>query len=151
MTRLIPRMPSLPSRWGWLDEDFDKLFEDFWRPVPAFEASRGDLVPSVDVSEDDNQYLVRAELPGVKRDDINVTVENGVLTITAETKSEEEKKEGERYIRQERRYGKYMRSLRLGADIDERKVKANYKDGVLELVLPKTEAVKPKRVTVEVS
>ena len=95
-------------------------------------------------------YTIHAELPGVRKADVNVTFENGVLTLSAETKSETEEKEGERVIRQERRYGKYMRSLRLGADIDESKVMANYKDGVLEIVLPKAEAVKPKRINVDV-
>jgi len=93
---------------------------------------------------------VHADLPGVNKDDINVTVENGVLTITAETTSEKEEKEGERVIRQERRYGKYVRSLRLGSEVDAGNVKANYKDGVLELVLPKAEAAKPKKISVDV-
>jgi len=72
----------------------------------------------------------------VKKDDISVTLENGVLTISAEMKSEQDEKEGERVVRQERRYGKYVRSLRLGTQIDERK-SAQYKDGVLQLTLPK--------------
>jgi len=114
------------------------------------ETTSRDLIPAIDVNEDENQYTVRAELPGVKKDDIDVTVENGVLTIKAETRSETEEKKGERIIRQERRYGKYLRSLRLGNDIDEQKVKANYTDGVLELKLPKAEAVKPKRISVGV-
>lgn len=155
MNGLVRRTPTAPSRWGWLDEDFDQLFEGFFRPLRPFEErARWDLVPAVDVSEDDEQFTVRAELPGVKKEDISVTLENGVLTIGGETRAESETKEGkegERYIRQERRYGKYLRSLRLGAHIDEHKIKATYKDGVLELVLPKAEAVKPKRIAVEVA
>ena len=92
-----------------------------------------------------------ADVPGAKKEDIDVTLENGILTITAETKSEKEEKEGERVLRQERRYGKYVRSLRLGTQIDEKGVKANYKDGVLELTLPKAEEVKPKKITVDVA
>lgn len=151
MASLIPRIPTTPSR-GWLDDDFDQFVERFFRPMRSVEERMSwDLVPAVDVSEADDHYLVRAELPGVKKDDIDVTLEGGVLTITAETKSEQEQKNGERFIRQERRYGKYMRSLRLGSGIDEHKVKANYKDGVLELVLPKSESVKPRRIAVDVA
>ena len=86
----------------------------------------------------------------MKKEDIEVSVENGVLTISAETKSETEEKEGERVIRQERRYGRYLRSLRLDKTVDDKKVKAVYKDGVLELTLPKAEEVKPKKITVNV-
>ena len=106
--------------------------------------------PAADISETDTEYLVKAELPGVKKEDIDVSVENGVLTITAESKSETEEKEGERIIRQERRYGRYLRSLRLGKAVDEKQVKASYKDGVLELILPKAEDVKPKKISVNV-
>ncbi|MFQ5755949.1 MAG: Hsp20/alpha crystallin family protein [Acidiferrobacterales bacterium] len=150
MTTLVPSTKSR-NRLGWFDEDFDDIFEGFFRPMRVFEEppQRG-LVPPVDVSENDNEYMVRAELPGVKKEDINVTLEDGVLTISGETKSETEEKKGGRVIRQERRYGKYMRSLRLGTQVDEHKTKAKYKDGVLELVLPKAESVKPKRIAVDV-
>jgi HSP20 family protein len=151
MATLIPKTPVRAGS-GWLDEDFNHLFEGFFRPMRAPDegGTTRDLIPAIDVSEDDNQYNVRAELPGVNKDDIRVTLENGVLTISAETKSETEEKKGERVIRQERRYGKYLRSLRLGTQIDEKHVKAAYKDGILELVVPKTEAVKPKRITVDI-
>jgi HSP20 family protein len=102
------------------------------------------------VVERANEFVVRAELPGVKKDEIEVSLENGVLTIGAETKSETEEKEGDRVIRQERCYGKYLRSLRIGKDIDEKHVKAVYKDGVLELTLPKAETAKPKKINVGV-
>ena len=148
MTSLVPRIASRNvSRW--LDDDFGDFFEGFFRPARSIEPTRN-VVPAVDVSEDDNGYVVRAELPGVKKEDIDVTLEDGVLTISAETKSESEEKEGERVIRRERRYGKYARSLRLGTQVEEGKVKANYKDGILELALPKSEAVKPKRIAVDV-
>ena len=148
--RLITRTPrSRP--FGWLDNDLDNMFEGFLSPERVFDESGGhDLVPVVDVSENENEFVVRAEVPGVRKEDVNVTVENGVLTISAESKSETEEKEGERVIRQERRYGKYMRSLRLGVDIDESKVKAVHKDGVLQVTLPKAEAVKPKRISVDI-
>lgn len=134
------------------DEDFNNLFEGFFRPMRWADeetASQG-LAPALDVIERNGDFVVKAELPGVKKEDIDVAVENGVLTIAAESKSEHEEKEGDRVIRQERRYGRYVRSLRLGKAVDEKQVQASYKDGVLELVLPKAEEVKPKKITVNV-
>jgi HSP20 family protein len=149
MNHLIRNPRSvIANRWN---DDINSLFENFLQPMrwAEEEASQG-LVPRLDVVERDNEFVVKAEMPGMKKDDIEVSLENGVLTITAETKSETEEKEGDRVIRQERRYGKYLRSLRLGKEIDEKKVKASYKDGILELVLPKAEEVKPKKIAVNV-
>ena len=137
------------TRWGLWDNDFEHMFENFLRPRWIEEAA-GDLAFPLDVAERDDAFLIAAELPGIKKDDISVTLENGVLTISAEMKTEREDKEGERVVRQERRYGKYVRSLRLGTQIDEKKISAHYKDGVLELTLPKAEEVKPKKITVDV-
>ena len=132
--------------------DFDSLFEGFLRPARWMEESASEgLIPALDVIERDNEFIVRAEMPGIKKDEIEVSLENGVLTLGAQTTSVTEEKDGERVIRQERRYGKYVRSLRIGKDIDEKKVKAAYKDGVLELTLPKAETVKPKKINVDVS
>jgi HSP20 family protein len=138
-----------PGRNGWnqVNDDFDNLFEGFFRPLRRTEAPQG-LVPALDVVERENEYVVRAEMPGVKKDDIDITLADGVLTISGETKDEREEKEGDRVLRQERRFGKYTRSLRLGTDIDEKNVKANYRDGVLELTLAKAEEVKPKKIMV---
>ena len=131
--------------------DFDNLFEGFLRPARwAEETASEGMIPALDVVERDNEFIVKAEMPGVKKDQIEVSLENGVLTIGAETQSETEQKEGDRVIRQERCYGKYVRSLRIGKDIDEKKVRASYKDGVLELTLPKAETAKPKKISVGV-
>jgi len=134
------------------NDDIDTMFEGFFRPLRWVdeEVAGEGLAPRLDVVERSNEFVVKAELPGVKKEDIDVAVENGVLTINAETRSETEEKEGDRVIRQERRYGKYVRSLRLGKAVDEKKVKATYKDGILELVLPKAEEVKPKKISVDV-
>jgi HSP20 family protein len=131
--------------------DFDNLFEGFLRPARWTEetASEG-LIPALDVVERENEFIVKAEMPGVKKDEIEVSLENGVLTIGAETQSETVEKDGDRVIRQERRYGKYVRSLRIGKEIDEKKIKASYRDGVLELTLPKAETAKPKKISVGV-
>ena len=152
MNRLMRREDRSPlTRWGLWDNDFDRMFQGFLSPMRWVEEARGeDLFPAMDVKERDGEYVVVADIPGAKKEDIDVTLENGILTISAEAKSETEEKEGERVLRRERRYGKYVRSLRLGTQIDESKIKANYKDGVLELVLPKAEEVKPKKITVDV-
>lgn len=152
MNRLMRREDRTPARWGLWDNDFDQMFQNFFTPLRWVEEARGEgLFPAMDVKERGEEYVIVADVPGVKKEDIDVTLENGILTITAEAKSEEEEKEGERVLRKERRYGKYVRSLRLGTQIDERKVKANYKDGVLELILPKAEEVKPKKISVDVA
>lgn len=144
-----PARERLTQRFG---DDFDNLFEGFFRPMRwAEETVNEGLVPRMDVVESDDEFVVHAELPGVKKEDIHITLEDGVLTLDAESKSETEEKEGNRVVRQERRYGKYVRTMRLGKEIDERNVKANYKDGILELMLPKAEEVKPKKINVDVS
>lgn len=147
MNNLI-RATRSPVARRWND-DFDNMLEGFFRPMRWVqeEASQG-LIPRLDVVERDQEFLVKAELPGIKKEDIDISLENGVLTITAESKSETEEKEGDRVIRQERRYGKYVRSLRLGKEVDEKQVKASYKDGILELTLPKAEEVKPKKINI---
>jgi HSP20 family protein len=149
----IVRQPNREASWGIFNDNLDNVFEGFFRPFNAQtrEGNNGSLVPVIDLHENDNSYTVKAEIPGVKKEDIDVTVQDGVLTINAESRYEHEDKKDGRVIRQERRYGKYVRSIRLGKDIDEEKVKANYKDGVLELKLPKVEEVKPKKISVNVS
>lgn len=149
--RDIAKTPKRELGRSIYDEDFGSLFEGFFRPVNnGLEAFDKDLRPATDIVERDNDYLVKTDLPGVKKEDIQVTVDNGILTISAETKEEKEEKNGENVIRKERCYGKYTRSMSLNHQVNENKVSANYHDGVLELVLPKLEAVKPKKVAINV-
>ena len=148
MNRSITRYPSR-SLWG--PTGFDRVFDGLFAPLRDVEETvQNNLYPAVDISETENEYLVRAELPGIKKEDVKVTLENGILTLSAETRSESEQRDGERIIRQERQYGKYVRSLRLGKGINDHKVSANYKDGVLEIVVPKAEEVKPKVIDVNI-
>jgi HSP20 family protein len=91
----------------------------------------------MDVKEDDNAYLVHAEIPGVKKEDIKVDVDGNMVSISAEVKQEKEEKKGERVIRSERYHGSVARSFRLAHDVDDSKAQAKYTDGVLELTLPK--------------
>ena len=109
-----------------------------------------DWMPTVDISETESEYLIKAELPEVRKEDVKVTVENGVLTLQGERRQEKEEK-GRRFHRVERSYGSFVRSFTLPESVDEGGVKAEYKDGVLALHLPKSEKVKPKAIDVKVA
>jgi HSP20 family protein len=127
-------------------EPFDDLFRGFFRPVRM-----GQELPQfkMDVKENDNAYTVHADLPGVKKEDIHITIDGNTVTVSAETRSESEQKEGEKVLKRERTYGKVMRSFSLASDVDEATASAKYNDGVLELVLPKKTASASKRLTVQ--
>lgn len=107
-------------------------------------------MPLVDIAEDNNEYVISAELPEVKKEDVKVTVENGVLTITGERKFEHEEND-KRYHRVERSYGSFARSFTLPADGDAQKVNAEFKEGMLKVRMAKSEAAKPKQIEVKVS
>ena len=109
-----------------------------------------DWMPTVDISETEGEYLIKAELPEVRKEDVKVIVENGVLTLQGERRQEKEEK-GKRFHRVERSYGSFVRSFTLPESVDENSVKAEYKDGVLNLHLPKSEKVKPKAIDVKVA
>jgi HSP20 family protein len=106
--------------------------------------------PLVDITEDDKEYLIKVELPEIKREDVKVTVENGTLTISGERKFEKEEKD-KKYHRVERAYGSFVRSFALPEGTDGSKVSADYKDGVLKVHLPKSEQVRPKSIEVKVN
>src|SRR6266404_8353625 len=106
--------------------------------------------PLVDITEDDKEYLIKAELPEVKKDEVKVVVENGVLTISGERQFEKEQK-NKKYDRVERAYGSFVRSFTLPDGADADKVNAEFKDGVLKVHLPKSEQVKPKQIEVKVA
>lgn len=150
MQKLIRREDRPFGRFGLWNGDFDRLFEGFLAPTRVVEEA-GDLVPAMDVAETEHAYVIKAEMPGVSKDNISITLENGVLSIAGESREETEEKDNGRVIRQERRYGKYVRSLRLGTEVNEKDIKAAYKDGILEITVPKAEAVKPKKIAVEVN
>ena len=106
-------------------------------------------LPLVDITEDDREYLIKAELPEVRKEDVKVTVENGVLTLSGERKFEKEEKD-KRYHRIERAYGSFTRSFSVPEDADDTKVAAEFKDGVLTVRLVKSEKARPKAVEVKV-
>ena len=135
-----------------LEEISNRLQRLYSRPTPP-NGKEGmivaDWAPSVDVSEMDGEYQIKAEIPDVKKEDVKVTLEDGVLTIQGERKFEKEEK-GKKYHRVERSYGSFVRSFTLPDLVDEAKVKAEFKDGVLNLKLPKSEKVKPKAIEITV-
>jgi HSP20 family protein len=104
---------------------------------------------AIDVVEEKEQYVLKADLPGINKEDIKVSVENGILTIEGERKTETEQKDKQVH-RVERSYGRFVRSLNVGTNIDTSKIQASYKDGVLQLNVPKSEAVKPKSIDIKV-
>jgi len=106
--------------------------------------------PLVDITEDDKEYLIKAELPEVKKEDVKVAVENGVLTLSGERKSEKEE-QNRKYHRIERAYGSFERSFSVPDDAEADKVNAEFEDGVLRVHLPKSENAKPKQIEVKVA
>ena len=106
--------------------------------------------PLVDISEDDKEYVIKAEIPEMKKEDIKLNVHDDVLMITGERKYEKEEKD-KKYHRVERAYGSFMRSFTLPEDADGSKVNAEYKDGVLKVHLPKSEKAKPKAIEVKIA
>lgn len=137
------------ARFNPFDETIDDLFRGFFvRPV-SYENHPGAAQFRVDVSENDNAYTLRAEIPGVKKNDINVSIDGDTVAISAEVKSEKDVKDGERVLRSERYYGKVYRAFTLGQAVDESAASAKYADGVLELTLPKKAAVQAKRISIQ--
>lgn len=109
-----------------------------------------DWAPAIDVQETDKEYLLKADLPEVKKEDVKVDIKEGVLTVEGERKQEKEEK-GKKFHRIERSYGKFVRRLALPVDVDETKVGAEFKDGVLNVHLPKSASAKPHTIDVKVA
>jgi HSP20 family protein len=129
---------------------FDDLFKGlFVRPMRFELDMPADMSIKVDVAKGDGAYTVKAEMPGVKKEDINVAVDGNHVTISGEVKKEKEEKKGEEVIRSERYYGKVSRSFMLPHEIDESKVDAKYGEGVLNLMLPMKEKSATRRITVK--
>lgn len=154
LTRWEPAMRWNPFREL---EEMERRLSSFFGHAPI--AGSGDKKeaiavaewsPLVDISEDDKEYVIKAEIPEMKKEDIKLNVQNDVLTITGERKYEKEEK-NKKYHRVERAYGSFMRSFTLPEDADGTKVAADYKDGLLKVHLPKSEKAKPKAIEVKVA
>jgi HSP20 family protein len=146
MSEIIRWEPFRPLSLG---EAIDRFFEEgFLRPWFSW-GWEPTTTLALDMYETDEAFVVKAAAPGMKPEDIEVHISNNVLTIRGEIK-EEEKVEGARYHRMERRYGRFERSVALPARVETDKVQATLKDGILTIQIPKAEEVKPKKVTVKV-
>ena len=130
------------------DAGFDQLFRGFLRPVRG-EKTAAPAPVRIDVAETDNAYTVRAEIPGVSKEDIHVAIEGNQVTISAEVKRNGEVKDGERVLRSERYYGSVYRSFTLPTELNEESSEAKYEDGVLALTLAKKPAIAGRKLTVQ--
>ena len=132
-------------------DEVNRLFDNFFTGLPERRRGllEGEWAPSIDVAETDNEVVVTAELPGVKQDDVDITITDDVLTLKGEKKEEKEVKE-KNYHRIERSYGSFQRSVSLPAGVQADKAKATYKDGVLHITVPTAEEAKPKQIKINV-
>ncbi len=139
-------MSNLVTYDPFAETGFDELFRGFFRPVRAERAS---VAIKMDVTEMDNAYVVKAEIPGVAKEDIQVSIDGNQVTIGAEVKREYEAKDGERVLRSERQYGSLYRGFTLPSELDESASNAKYANGVLELTLAKKPAATGRKLTVQ--
>lgn len=129
---------------------FDRVFENFWNDsdfVADAESGRRTWLPAVDIVETEDAFVATADLPGLKKGDIDVSIEDSVLTVSGERKFENAEEKGT-YRRVERSYGTFRRSFTLPRSVDAGKVEAKFKDGVLSLTLPKSEVAKGRKIAV---
>lgn len=135
------------DRFAALRDEMDRLFDSSFSPAVRAPGSFSRWTPALDVYQDKDQFTVVAELPGLKKEDIELSLHNDVLTISGERKQE---KQGEEGYRNERFFGRFQRSVTLPTSVAGDKVKATYQDGILKVVLPKAEEAKPKQIEVSV-
>jgi len=134
-----------------LQDEMNKIFDEFFGRVPSgVEMDEGVWSPSVDISENNNVITINAEIPGMSKEDIELNIQDNTMTLKGEKKQEKEEKDAD-YHRVERSYGAFVRSFALPTAVQADKVKASYKNGVLRIILPKSEEVKPKEIPIEVN
>ena len=134
------------TRFGLFDQPFDNLVRRFFRSIPVRDETA--MTISVDVNESEKAYTVKAEIPGVTKDDISVAIDGNQVSISAEVKKEKEEKEGEKVLHSERYYGSVYRSFTLPMDVDQSKSEAKYANCVLELTLPKKAGAAAKQLEI---
>ncbi len=141
---------SLIPRGSFFDSD--RFMDDFWAPLRREgEATAAFFAPRVDIKDKDDRFEITAELPGVAKEDIHLTLADGVLTLEAEARQEDKEEKDGKVIRQERRYGKLMRSFNLGSEVHEADISADFKDGVLTLRAPKRAEPAPTTRRISIS
>lgn len=134
-----------------IQDEMNRLFDTSLHRVSGDTFDRA-FNPAIDVLEENDNLVVRAELPGLTKDEVHVTLQHNLLTIRGEKKQETEKKDEERnYYYRERVRGAFHRTIQLPVDVDAKKIDARFKDGVLEVILPKAEEAKPRQIEVKVS
>ncbi len=134
-----------------MQRDFDRLFSSFFAPARTEagpEAETAMWMPRVDLEETPDAYLIHMDLPGLSKKDLNISYHEGVLTVSGERKMET-KEEKSNYVHVERQFGRFYRSFTLPKAVDESKIEAEYKDGVLQIRVPKMEAVRPRQIEVK--
>lgn len=150
MTHIVRRNPfgELTTLQDRLNQLLNQPFSSMWRggAEPALTASS--FVPAVDIYEDNQNIVLTAEVPGVEEKDLDISLENGVLTLSGERKMEHEEKQ-DQFHRIERSYGRFTRSFTLPPSVDEEHVKAEFNNGVLKITLSKREEAKPKQIKIE--
>ena len=134
-----------------IQEEMNRLFDDFFSsdPLVRTEWAEGMWSPNVDVSETKDNVIMKAEMPGMSKDDVKIFIHDNILTLKGDKKQEKEEKDGD-YHRIERSYGSFCRSFTLPTSVKADEVKASYKGGVLNITLPKTEEAKPKEIPVSI-
>ncbi len=150
MTRFVPLRPHL-SDVAVLQNRLNSIFSDFARPEPSeTNLAAGNFVPAVDVYEDEQKLLLKLEVPGIPLEDLDIRMENQILTVKGERKFQAEEKE-ENFHRIERRFGTFVRSFTLPQTVDTNSVAARSENGVLSIQFSKKEAAKPRQVKIEVA
>jgi len=140
---LIPGRHLAPPR-----DLFDRFFDDWDWGVPSSFSKENELVPAFDISENEKEYVVTAELPGIDVKNVEITISDGILSIKGDKKHEKEDK-GEDYHRIERRFGSFHRSFRIPGRVESDKIDANYKDGILKVLLPKAEGNETRKIDIK--
>ena len=142
--------PWKPFEFDRLKKEMDRVWDSFFEGRPGRRnREEGEWLPSLDVAETKGDLVVRAELPGMDPKDIDISLSEGVLTIRGEKKQEKEEKE-EGYHLIERSYGSFTRSIRLPKEVQSEKIEASFKNGILKVVLPKSEEAKKKEIKIKV-
>jgi len=136
------------TRYNPFDDFFQDFGKGFWVKPLAFPSETTGLSMKIDVKEDEKTFTVKADIPGVKKEDIQIDIDDDTVSLRAEAKQEKEEKKGEKVVYSERSYGMVSRSFTLPAAVDEKGAKAEYKDGVLNLMLPKKSNGAAKRIAV---
>lgn len=150
---ILTKWQGVPFRGATiLRDEIDQLFGHALNRLASYNGTEGEALmsgwsPALDLYDSHDNFVVKAELPGMKKEDINISLQDGVLTVAGERKDEKEFSTAETY-RSERMLGRFQRTIRLPSQVNAEHIKATYKDGVLTVVLPKSEEAKPKQIPV---